>query len=206
MPFIFGMMIQLCGALTGFGIGVALHRLKWVDCEGWDLFSVMQGKHTRTRDEIAAEALTSEEAKAKIATHFERMHEQFRNYLVAGEAGAALAVHRRGRLQFGTNWQITEQEHVHLISGLRKSQKWDDAVQIMVEYLHTFTDRAPLIRLALGQLLLEQLSRPNQAFKVLRRLDPQLLPPAQRPVLERLMARAQAEGAEDPFEATVEDW
>jgi membrane associated rhomboid family serine protease len=206
LPMAAGVVLHLSGLLTGFGLGLVMLKLKWVDCEDWDLFSVWQNRHTKTREELAEEALNSEEAKAKIASHFERMHEQFRGYLVAGEGPAALAVHRRGRLQFGSNWQTTEEEHVHLIAALRKVQRWDDAVQVMVEYLQTQSQRAPVVRLALAQLLVEQCSRPNQALKVLRRLDPQTLPAGQRPMYERLMERAAAEAAEDPFEATVEDW
>src|SRR5437868_1590737 len=32
-------VLHLMGAATGFGIGVAMLRWKWVDCENWDLFS-----------------------------------------------------------------------------------------------------------------------------------------------------------------------
>jgi len=32
------------GALLGFVIAVVLLKFKWVDCENWDLFAVMQGR------------------------------------------------------------------------------------------------------------------------------------------------------------------
>jgi membrane associated rhomboid family serine protease len=199
-------ILHLMGAASGFVVGVAMLRWKWVDCEDWDLFSVWQGRHLKSREELAEEALMSEEGQAKLARHYQAMREQFRNYLAANEVAAALAVHSRGKVQFGRDWRIEEEEHVHLISGLRKTQNWEEAVKIMVEYLRTFTKRAPVIRLALAQLLLEQLGRPNQALKVLKRLDPRLLPPKQQPIYGQLVQRTEAAAAEDPFEVATDDW
>jgi membrane associated rhomboid family serine protease len=199
-------ILHLMGAASGFAVGFVMLRLGWVDCENWDLFSVWQGRHTMSREQLAEEALTSEEAQAKLAQHFHQMQQQFQNYLAAGEAGAALSVHSRGKIQFGSSWQIAEKQHVDLISGLRKAQNWEETAKMMVEYLRSQTARAPLIRLALAQLLIEQLQRPNQALKVLRRLDASLLPPKQQPIYKQLVARAAAAAAEDPFEVSVEDW
>ncbi|WP_010585453.1 rhomboid family intramembrane serine protease [Schlesneria paludicola] len=36
------------GALIGFGVGALFVKQKWVDCEGWDLFSILQGKQPGT--------------------------------------------------------------------------------------------------------------------------------------------------------------
>lgn len=37
---------HLTGAVIGTGIGVLLVKQSWVDCENWDLFSIMKGKHS----------------------------------------------------------------------------------------------------------------------------------------------------------------
>lgn len=36
-------VIHLLGAAAGFGLGIGMLHLDWVDCEGWDLFAVMNG-------------------------------------------------------------------------------------------------------------------------------------------------------------------
>lgn len=36
-------MLHISGAVIGLVVGVAFVKLNWVDCEGWDLFSVMAG-------------------------------------------------------------------------------------------------------------------------------------------------------------------
>jgi membrane associated rhomboid family serine protease len=199
-------ILHLMGAAFGFALAVAMIRLRWVDCENWDLFSVWKGRHALTREQLAEEALTSKEGQAKLASHQEVMQNQLRSYLAANEPAAALAVHRRGKLQFGARWEITVDDHIQLINGLRKSQKWDDAAQTMVEYLKTRTERASLVRLALAQLLVEHLKRPGQALRVLARLDPSTLPPAQQATLEKIRKLAQQAAEEDPYEVAAEDW
>jgi hypothetical protein len=166
---------------------------------------VWAGKHTMSRDQKAAAALETPEAQAKLANLRHVMSTQIQQYLAAGEAAAALAVHRRGRLQF-PDWRPDEPQMIQLISGLRKAQLWNDATLMMVEYLQRYTERTPLVRLALAQLLVEQLGRPVQALKVLAKLRPEQLPAPQQEKYHELHARAAAEAEENPFEAVVEDW
>lgn len=40
-------VIHLLGALVGLGAGIGLLKLGWVDCEKWDLFSVLKEDHRR---------------------------------------------------------------------------------------------------------------------------------------------------------------
>ncbi|MCI0360761.1 MAG: rhomboid family intramembrane serine protease [Planctomycetaceae bacterium] len=203
--FISSATLHLLGATAGLGVGLVMLKKGWVDCENWDVFSVWQGRNRLSKEQLAEEALNSEEGKRKLAAARETMHTQFLNYLKADEPAAALAVHRRGKLQFA-DWRLAEPEHVQLIQALRKGQLWDDTVLSMVEYLHLYTERASLVRLALAQLLVEQLNRPVQGMKVLARLDPKQLPAPQQQKLAALRKRAQVEAEENPFEATVDDW
>jgi hypothetical protein len=199
-------ILHLMGAATGFMVGVAMLKWKWVDCENWDLFSVLKGRNLMTREQLAEEELSSDEAKAKLASLREQMHAKLRSYLASGEVAAALALHRRGRKQFGAAWQPPEEDQIQLIAGLRKAQHWEDTVQTMVEYLKTPQPRAPFVRLALAQVLIEQLSRPRQALKVLARLDPKTLPTSHQKTFAGIQQRAQQAAEEDPFEITADDW
>jgi membrane associated rhomboid family serine protease len=199
-------ILHLMGAATGFAIGTAMVKWKWVDCENWDLYSVMKGRNMMTREQLAEQALSSDEGKAKLASLQVQMQTQIHEYLAAGGAPAALVLHRRGKKQFGAAWQLKEDDHVELISGLRKAQLWNDAVETMVEYLKTPQPRAAVVRLALAQALVERLSRPRQALKVLARIDSQALTPTQRATLTKLSERAERAAEEDPFEVAAEDW
>ena len=79
-------------------------------------------------------------------------------------------------------------------------------MDVMVEFLQTGSERAPPVRLALAQLLMEKLSRPRQTLKVLAKLDPQKLSADQQAIFRRLHGRAQVAAAEDPYEIVADDW
>ncbi len=49
-------VLHLMGAGLGFGIGVVMLKKGWVDCEGWDLFSVWTGTQNKAREEEAEAA------------------------------------------------------------------------------------------------------------------------------------------------------
>jgi membrane associated rhomboid family serine protease len=199
-------ILHLMGAATGFALATLMVKRRWVDCENWDLFSVLQDRHTMSREELNKEALASEEGQTKLAAHRNQLVAQFHSQLAAGDAEGALAVHRRGKHQLRDNWQISDDDHIQIISGLRKAQKWEPAVVEMVEYLKTPAPRSAVVRLALAQVLVEQLGRPGQALKVLAKLDAQSLSASQKAVLERVQARAKKDAEDDPFEVMVEDW
>src|SRR5262245_9464651 len=199
-------VLHLMGAATGFAVGVAMVKWKWVDCENWDLFSVWKGRNMMTREQLAEEELSSDEGQAKLASLQDQMRAKLHEYLAAGEMAAALTLHRRGKKQFSSAWQLKEEDHVELISGLRKGQQRNDAVEIMVEYLKTPQPREAVVRLALAQALIERLGRPRQALKVLTRIDSKALSETQRATLSKLTERAQRAAEEDPFEVVAEDW
>jgi hypothetical protein len=199
-------VLHLMGAATGFAIGAAMVKWKWVDCENWDLFSVWKGRNVMTREQLADEALSSDDGKARLASLQDQMQLKIREFLAGGGAGAALALHRRGKKQFGAAWKLQERDHVELISGLRKAQQWNDAVETMVEYVKTPQARDAVVRLALAQAMIEHMGRPRQALKVLARVDEQALTATQRASLAKLTERAQRAAEEDPFEVAAEDW
>ena len=59
----FHLVFHLMGIAIGFPLGLAMVKLRWVDCEGWDLPSIMSGKRTYLTDKAGslkdAEALNS---------------------------------------------------------------------------------------------------------------------------------------------------
>jgi len=198
-------VLHLMGAATGFAVGAAMVKWKWVDCENWDLFSVYQGRHTMTREDLAVEELNSAESKAKRASLQEQIQGKLLEYLAAGEGKASLALHRRGRQQFREGWKIGEEQYVLLISLLRKAEQWDDAVQVMVEYLKKPQPRGTAVRLALAQILVERLNRPRQALKVLEQVELTKLTQPQQATFKKLWERAE-QAAEDGEVELAEEW
>ena len=44
-------LLHMAGLIVGLPLGILLLKQGWVDCEGWDLFNVMKGKHTKLSSE-----------------------------------------------------------------------------------------------------------------------------------------------------------
>jgi hypothetical protein len=198
-------VLHLAGAGFGFAVGIAMLKLGWVDCENWDAFSVWSGRNEKKQHELAQEYIESPQGQAAVANKRDTMLNIIRHHLAAGDAAAALVVHRRGISQMPA-WRLPEEDHVALITGLRSRSLYDDAVLVMAEYLKLHNQREPLIRLALGQVLLQKLRRPAQAAKVLAKIIPDRLEPAQQQQAASLLAKAQKLAEEDPYEVAGEDW
>jgi hypothetical protein len=198
-------IIHVMGAGTGFGLAVAMLRLRWVDCEHYDLFSVRKGRHQMTEEEHRAEFLASAEGQAQERQKREQAMAEFRTHMAGNQPLAALAAHRRFKQRFD-DWRLPENDFVVLIALLRKMHLYSQAVPTMVEYLRTYTERTVPVRLALAEVLTMQLQRPGQAMAVLDKLDGARLDAAQRQVFETLYAKAQTAYERDPYEVAPEDW
>ena len=198
-------MLHLFGAGFGFAVAVVMLRLNWVDCENWDAFSVWSGRNEKKPEERAQEFFESKQGQAAVASKRDTMLSIVRHHLAAGDPVAALAVHRRGIVQM-PEWRLPEEDHVTLITGLRSKQLYEDAVLLIGEYLKMHNQREPLIRLALGQILLTKLKKPSQAARVLAKIDPHGLDPQQQQQAASLLAKARKLVEENPYEIAGEDW
>jgi membrane associated rhomboid family serine protease len=198
-------VLHLMGALVGAAVGIVLLKQKLVDCEDWDAFSLYQGKHLRTRDEIEAEYLQSAESQEKIQSARDNLLQQIRTYSANGETMAAWAAYKRGLNQF-PGFKLEENDLLGIIAGLRKAGLWDETITLMVTFLRTFPQRDGAVRLALAQLLMEKKQRGLQAYKVLQKVDKSKLDPRQQPLLDRFAVQARAMADDDPYEVAPEDW
>ena len=202
---IMSQILHLLGAAAGFGVGIAMLKLHWVDCENWDAFSVWSGRNEKKSHELAQEFFESKQGQAAVASKKETMLNIVRHHIAAGDPAAALVVHRRGIVQM-PEWRLPEEDHVALITGLRSKMLYDDAVLLMGEYLKLHNQREPLIRLALGQVLLTKLKKASAAAKVLAKIDPAGLDPQQQQQAASLLAKARKLVEENPYEVAGEDW
>jgi len=193
------------GAAAGAPIALYMLKAKMVDCEGWDVFSVWQGKHTRSKDQIAEEYLNSEEGKAKIQHAKDEITNLIRQYIANDGTAAAWAAYKRGLNQF-PGFQLPEQDLLGLIGAMRKAGMWDETISLMVVFLRQYPQRDAAVRLALAQIMLEKKQRGLQALKVLEKIDKRQLDPRHIPTYEKFTNHAQAMANDDPYEVAAEDW
>ena len=193
-------LLHLLGVGVGLAVGIVMLRTKQVDCEGWDIFSVIRGDHL-LQDEIKGNEIFEEQLKSKTEVALASI----RKHLQTGHPAMAKCEHVEAK-QFIPSWRLPEPEMAALIEGLIQQQRWSDAVEIMVEYLRTHTERAMTVRIALARVCLDHLQRPLQALKVLAKIDRTHLPTATAQEVERLQALALPLAEEDPFEVIHEEW
>jgi len=172
-------LIHAGGAAAGALAGLLLLRLNLVDCEGWDLISLMRGRRggggktskTKRRSASARKRQKRKEKtpeKAKRSTD-DQVHDallMLRGHLDADEIEAALAVYKGTRRRF-KGWRPPDSEWLGLIKALLDHKAWEDSVGVMRAYLDESQLPSPKIRLRLAEVLIRQMDRPVAGRRVL---------------------------------------
>jgi membrane associated rhomboid family serine protease len=184
-----GSFLHLMGVAIGAVLGVALLKRKLVDCERWDLFTVLRGEQGQpTEEELAppsAEQIASHtaqrttEAKRKIAA-----------YLAVGQAPQALEVVRKAR-DLKLPLVLSRQEQLKLLMGLDQHRLWRDAAPFMASFIEEFPEECTAVRLRLAQICLVELERPAKAIELLSQLDPSKLNEGQLSLRKKMQAVAE---------------
>ncbi|MBN1908102.1 MAG: rhomboid family intramembrane serine protease [Pirellulales bacterium] len=166
--------LHLIGALFGLGVGVAMLKLDWVDCENWDLFSVWAGRNQMSFEERDAlrESIpirvdyAEQRREAALEQHREAALEQVRLTIAEGRYKLAHTAHRK-MAETHTNWRLPEEDFRKMIAGYHRAGEYIESVPLMIEYLRHYTERAPLVRLKLAEILARHARQPAQARRVL---------------------------------------
>lgn len=194
--------LHLMGAVLGYGIGVMILKRGLVDCEGWDLFSVMKGQHGRVAGDPANVSLglfgarrsrrrrkrkpsrmltdSADDVPAGIVeddpsvSRTERTRRKLLRYIAEGKPQAAINALRQFQ-HTQPAFRLDRQPLRNLAQGLIDHEQWNDAVALLEEYLERFDHQSDAIRLQLALILLQKQRRPRAAQHVLKEIDPQQL-------------------------------
>jgi len=197
--------LHLLGAAVGFGLGITMLKKGWVDCENWDLLSVLAGRHTMSesqrRELLQESAEWQEEQRKRSASALE----QIRAITAEGRPELAYKAHQK-MARTVQGWTLPDADFLKLILSFHEQKKWSASVEPMVEYLRAKREHERQVRLRLAHVLIEFEKRPGQALQVLSKLVPSELSDSQRNLLERLKQKALALVADDPYELVDGDW
>ncbi|MBX7168385.1 MAG: rhomboid family intramembrane serine protease [Pirellulales bacterium] len=194
--------------LMGFGLGlpvaIIMLRLKLVDCEGWDVFTVWQGKTGVFADQPRPEAKPVDERK--LAEARQETQNKIDSLMAQSQPRLALAVHRKAEKTL-PDWQLPEPSHRALAAGLEQQQAYDEFVALAVDYLRLYPDKQVRMRLKLAQVLIYRLQRPGQALVVLQKLPAEGLPPDFEKIRRGLIKTANHQRATgEHLELAPHDW
>ena len=214
------------GAILGFVTGVALLKLKLVDCENWDLFAFLEGrtgkskgqarKLMRTKRPVAVEFAPPPKKKARPAEKDRTSPRSvedpsaaalraMRQHLELGEVEVALAVYRKSS-RSASRWQPPERDWRDLIEALLEQSLWENAAQVMRDYVRNQPEPSPRIRLKLAQVLIQKLGRPLQGLRLLGQFPDGCLPESLETIRCQLVRQAEAMQEDGPLELEDELW
>lgn len=197
-PMAWSSALHLMGAAIGAILGTVLLVRKQVDCERWDLFTVIRGEQGEpTKEELAPPSTE------KIAAHrHQQAHEAKQKilaYLHVKQAPLALQLLRKVRdMQLPV--ELDRQEQIKLIAGLDKHKKWADAAPMMAKYLEEFPEGSEAVRLRLAQICLMELELPSRALELLEPLKSSPLSEKQSELRKKMIAIAKKQVAEGAVE------
>ncbi len=193
---------HLSGALLGLATGAAMVKLNLVDCEGWDLFSVVSGRAGRSsggrgrRSDLAREAHNMRQAayfesnsSSTSKTRPRRGKPKKKSDELGDEDRLALASRRLrscvdnadARAAYAAfahartsipGWKPAESDWIDLVKLVCDERLWPEAAAVIEPYLRESRDPRPNIRVKLAQIYINELQRPTRGRRVLDRLTP----------------------------------
>lgn len=197
--------MHLLGAAIGGGIGWIMFQKKWVDCEGWDIVSVWQGRPESSGyfEKYRAPLLTSasrigyDEAEPSAQLESEeirkkkrRMVKRFRKALAEGDLAEAMEARRKLSLLHSDDLLNFEDLH-ELIKRLLADDQWKAAMPVLEGFVIRFPDQTIRHRLKLVELYLKKSRRPREAFRMLTGLEHKTLSGEEQQYHQKLLAQAQ---------------
>lgn len=176
---------HVSGAVWGLLVGLVMFKLRWVDCEHWDIFAVLQRREghppddpryvkkkpvPKTLDEAPKRRRKTKGVDASESPWVEddRGLPALRRVQKLIENGDTLAARQAYETSASklTNWPQAEDLYA-LIKSLHVVGEWEASVPLMRDYCRRFPARSTKVRLKLAQVLLNDLRRPEAALRVL---------------------------------------
>jgi len=186
------------GAAIGIAFGVVALKRRWVDCDGWDLFSTMSGSYLRRNaarrvhsgptviDASRGDAASSGNVAAFIEQQTRDSHGP------TTQTGPSALSDYENAVKSSKSGQLSEPELIHHADRLCIEGFQNEAVPLLEEYLSRFGNRADVVRLKLAEILVKTQQRPQYGLRVLSELPTEPLKPRYEKLRQALARRAQS--------------
>jgi len=193
-------LLHFVGLLVGAPLGIMMVKKGWVDCEGWDLFSVLagdEGTESPSRDEVLRDGIQAEqERQARERT---LVATSLRQALAGGNHAVGLAIFQKHTRTFSVEHPWPCELLRELTKQLQAAKQWQESAPVMSRLLAESPEQLPAVRLKLAQVLLQACNQPRRCLKVLAEL-PTSLADDQAKLADRLQMAAERaidQGGED---------
>ena len=186
-------VLHLIGSVPGFAIAYLMIRWRRVDCDGYDLVSLLKGKRGErvlTLEDEKAEQQRIKDSKIKAQSKLEKGLAMVEKYIDGKHYD--LAVNRFGMLRKSNHsLRMKESQYATLIKAYDADESTKlKTVPLLEDYLtHYDRYRIPFtLMLARVHILIQD--RPRHGVKVLKTLDWGQLNPQQKNFVRKLLERA----------------
>lgn len=198
--------LHTVGAITGGIFGVLMFKAGKVDCEDWDLFSVMSGNYgPHVRDiygyknekgkKTKYDEKPADKPKKKKKSKLQEINDQIdkAEYLAAAEGLFFLRVNQ-------PRVKLSEEQLKELGLGLVAARHFEEAESILEEYIQRHPDAANWACIRLAAIQLQENQQPRACMRTLRSIDRSSLSPAELETgkkLSRVAKQQIASGVKD---------
>ncbi|QDS97747.1 rhomboid family intramembrane serine protease [Adhaeretor mobilis] len=184
-------ILHLMGGMMGAALGFVMLKREMVNCEDYDLLSVMSGDYGSDKKKRREAKIDNDPTRIAAARH-EKMLEgkrRFDAYLQIGQPEQAIEVRKR-MIDLGMPLETSREQLLAIIVGLHKQNQWAASAPVMAEFLDRFPDDSQGVRLKLSQICLMELDKPNRALDLLEPLQPSDLGDAHRRLHQKITIAA----------------
>ncbi len=213
-------LLHLSGALWGTVVGLAMLKLGWVDCEGWDILSVYKKDRKLAKDWKLREARLDRSKKAERAP---RRHpdldpgedvrsvedrsvsavKKVRKLIDMGDFASALSAYDRSARTI-PDWPQGS-DMLDLIKAMHAQGGEAASLPLMRDYCRKHPGKASKMRLKLGQVLIRDREKPVGALRVLGEIPEGSLSPQLEATRRQLIRQAEGMIEEGVLELEGED-
>jgi membrane associated rhomboid family serine protease len=173
-------MGHLSGAFWGAVLAVVILKAGWVDCEGWDMFSLLSKNRRLARDwKKRGELLdqgkraSKKRAKADAAPAAEKSPAErsaaavgrVRSMIDTGDLAGALAAYDKSARSL-VRWP-SQPDLYALIKAMHAQKAEADSVRLMRDHCRYYPEESSRMRLKLAHVLIRDRQRPAEALRVL---------------------------------------
>ncbi len=178
-----GELLHLMGAGIGAVVGFVYLKAKLVDCEGWDILTVISGKTptsekylSQSYQEAMRRRANASKAKRKRSVDLNKKLDRskpsparFAQLLDENKSNAAYAELERIR-HHKPEWTPTQEQLISLARGLRTASNMRDAVKAYLDFIE-LNSEFTLAKLELAEIFVFVQERPSAALRLLEQCD-----------------------------------
>jgi membrane associated rhomboid family serine protease len=193
--------LHISGAFWGLIFGIALVKLRWVDCEGFDVFSLRKKRQTlgtawkdrekrldrAKQSDKLPKSMRQEEDRPELSPEerTEKLLAKVRKAVDAGDMATANATFRKWMNAVGD--RAPRAVLLEVIQAMHARQEWVESVPAMRALCRLHPEKSEKVRMKLAHVLIRNLTRPAEARRHLDQISEARLDPNLRAIRRQLL-------------------